>query len=498
MSKASTVVSSGTPGLDAILCGGFPARRMYLLQGDPGVGKTTLALRFLLSGVERGETCLYVTLSETQQELEAVARAHGWSLDGLDVYEMSAAEGHPIEQDENTLYVPAEVELGERVQALMQEVERVRPARVVLDSCSELRLLAQNPLRFRRQLLALKEYLVRKQCTILLLENPTSVGGDPLLQSLAHGVVVLEQLTPLYGAERRRLRVVKMREVPFRGGYHDIVIRRGGVEVFPRLVASEHHQRFEAEPVPSGVPALDALLGGGLDRGTSTLLMGPAGSGKSTIALQYVFAAAQRGDSAAYFTFDEGLETLRERSRKLGMPLEKFMETDKLLVQQVDPAELSPGEFTSVVRRAVEERGVRLVVIDSLNGFLQAMPQEHFLTAQLHELLSYLRQRGVLTFLLLAQHGFVGEMNGPIDVSYLADTVVVTRYFEAGGRVRKALSVLKKRSGTHEDTIRELDVSDRGVIVGEPLTGFRGVLTGIPEYDARDSQPLLQKVGTDA
>lgn len=494
-SAPQRLVRTGTEGLDTVLCGGLPARRLYLFQGDPGVGKTTLALRFLVSGAEQGESCLYVTLSETREELDAVAASHGWSLDRVHVYEMSAADAGPAEHEENTLYVPAEVELGERVLALLEQVDRVSPTRVVIDSCSELRLLAQNPLRFRRQLLALKEQLVRRNCTILLLENPIAAGGDPLLQSLVHGVIVMEQLAPLYGAERRRLRVVKMREVAFRGGYHDMVIRRGGVVVYPRLVAADHHEAFQTEPIKSGVPQLDTLLGGGLDRGTSVLVTGPTGSGKSTVALQYTVTSASRGERAAYFTFDEGLSTLRGRAKDLGLALDEHVESGRVLLQQIDPAELSPGEFVSVVREAVEQRDVKLLVIDSLNGFLQAMPEERYLEAQLHEQLSYLRQRGVLTLLLMAQHGFVGSMEGPFDVSYLADTVLVTRYFEAGGRVRKALSVLKKRSSMHEDTIREFTVTSRGLVVGKPLSSFHGVLTGVPVYDPREAAELLEKVG---
>lgn len=493
----SRLVRTGVAGLDEILCGGLPAHRLYLVQGEPGVGKTTLALRFLLTGIAAGERCLYVTLSETREELMAVAEGHGWSLEALPVYEMSAADEGPYDREENTLYAPSEVELGERIAGLLEEVDRVKPTRVVLDSCSELRLLAQSPLRFRRQLLALKENLVHRNCTILLLENPTSVGGDPLLQSLVHGVVVLEQQTPLYGAERRRMRIAKMREVSFRGGYHDMVIRKGGVEIFPRLVAADHGRPPVGEPVSSGLDELDTLLGGGLNRGTSTLLVGPAGSGKSTIAIQYVVAAARRGETAAYFTFDEGLETLYARASLLGMPLEPLVNEGRVVTQQIDPAELSPGEFTSVVRREIEQRGVRVLVIDSLNGFLHAMPQEHFLTTQLHELLSYLRQHGIVTLLLMAQHGFVGDVEGPLDVSYLADTVMLTRYFEAEGRVRKALSVLKKRTGVHEDTIREFAVVERkGLRVGPPLSGFRGVLTGIPEYLSRDVSSLIQQKGT--
>ncbi|MDB4991586.1 MAG: hypothetical protein JWN04_6764 [Myxococcaceae bacterium] len=494
--EASARISTGTAGLDAVLLGGLPAKRMYLLQGDPGVGKTTLALRFLLEGSSHGDACLYVTLSETGEELSAVARSHGWSLDALTVYEMSASEGNVAEPDENTLYVPAEVELGERIGALLEVVDRVKPSRVVIDSCSELRLLAQSPLRFRRQVLALKERLVKRDCTVLLLENPVTTGGDTLLQSLVHGVIVMEQLSPVYGAERRRMRVVKMREVSFRGGYHDLVIRSGGVEVFPRLIAAEHREQFAPELVKSGVEGLDSLLEGGLDRGTSALLMGPAGSGKSAIATRYICAAAERGEKGVIFSFDEGLEILLTRAEKLGMPLRRYIDAGLVKVQQVDPAELSPGEFTSVVRESVEQLGARIVVIDSLNGYLHAMPEERFLTAHLHEVLAFLRHRGVLTIMVMVQHGFVGRMDGPVDVSYVADTVVLTRYFEASGRVRKAISVVKKRSGSHEDTIREFSVGVGGVVVGPPLTDFHGVLTGVPEFDGRDSGTLLGRAGS--
>lgn len=486
-------LSTGVPGLDSILCGGLPRTRMYLAQGEPGAGKTTLALQFLLAGREQGERGLYVTLSESRAELHAVARAHGWSLEGIDIFELSTEE-LGVELDENTLYLPAEVELGERMRAVLDEVERVAPARLVIDSCSELRLMAQSALRLRRQLLALKDRLVSRGITALLLDTVTG-GGDPLLQSLVHGVIQLDQLSPLYGAARRRMRVIKLREVSFRGGYHDFMIRTGGLEVFPRLMASGRRADTNRSLIPSGVAELDSLLGGGLDRGTSALLIGPSGSGKSAIASRYVLAAAERGQRSAMFSFDEGLDMVHRRSSSLGMALWPHVESGRVRLQQVDPAELSPGEFASVVHAEVERGGAEVVVIDSLNGYLQAMPEERFLTAQLHELLSFLRQRGVLTLLVMAQHGFVGEMGGPVDVSYIADTVLVTRFFEAAGRVRKAISVVKRRSGGHEDTIREFTLSSAGLQVGPPLSQFHGVLSGVPEYHGRESGDLLPVEG---
>jgi circadian clock protein KaiC len=478
-----SLVTTGVPGLDYVLAGGLPRNRLYLIQGDPGAGKTTIALQFLLEGKRLGERGLYVTLSESEVELTAVARSHGWSLEGIGISELCAADAGMREHEENTLYVPAEVELGECMQTLLAQVNRVRPTRMVIDSCSELRLLAQSPLRFRRQILALKTELVRRGCTIVLIDNPSGNEGNELLQSLVHGVVHMEQLSPPYGAERRRLRVIKLREVAFRGGYHDFCIRYSGVEVFPRLVAGEHRAEFIPELVSSGLPALDALLGGGPERGTSTLIVGPSGSGKSALAVQYAVAAAQRGERAAIFTFDEGYGTLRTRSAGIGMDLTEFLERGTLSVQQVDPAELSPGQFADTVQRAVDEDNARVLIIDSLNGYLHAMPEEKFLLAQLHELLSYLRQRGVLCIMVVVQHGLFGDTVAPVDVSYLADSVLLTRYFEVGGRVRKALSVMKKRAGHHEDTIREFALGPNGIVVGPALTQFRGVLTGVPVFE---------------
>ncbi|HEY6877086.1 MAG TPA: ATPase domain-containing protein [Polyangiales bacterium] len=483
-------IATGTEGLDEVLCGGLPSARMYLVQGEPGAGKTTFALRFLLEGAKSGERGLYVTLSESARELHAVAHSHGWSLEGIHVFELST-EDDGAEFEDNTLYVPAEVELGERMRALFAEVERVQPTRVVIDSCSELRLLAQGPLRLRRQLLSLKERLVRRGITLLLLETAGGRARDPLLQSLVHGVIQFEQLSPQYGAARRRLRVLKMREVDFRAGYHDMAMRRGGLEVFPRLVAAEHHAEFQPSLVQSGVPELDALLGGGFELGTSTLIIGPAGSGKSALAMQYAVALAERGERALMFSFDEGLAVMQRRARGLGMDIAPHLASGRLSLQQIDPAELSPGEFITRVRNEVARSDAKLVVIDSLNGYLHAMPEERFLTLQLHELFSFLRQRGALTLLLMAQHGIVGKIDGPVDVSYLADTVVLTRFFEAAGRVRKAISVVKKRTGGHEDTIREFKLSAAGLEVGPPLSDFRGVLSGVPQYDGPDGGALL-------
>lgn len=476
--EGSARIRTGIPGFDDILGGGFPARRLYLIQGDPGAGKTTLALRFLIEGLKRGEGSLYVTLSETREELADIARSHGWSLEGLSVVEVSSEE-----ETETTLYQPAEVELGERMRKVLEEVDRLRPARIVIDSCSELRLLAQSPLRYRRQILALKQRLEHLGCTILLIDNPHPGSPDMLLQSVVHGVVEMEQLSPLYGAERRRLRVVKIRGLKYRGGYHDFIIKTGGVEVFPRLVAAEHHRDFRREAVSCGIPELDALLGGGPDRGMSLLLMGPSGSGKSAVAARYALAAASRGERAAVFAFDEGETMYLARAESLGMQLRPHVDAGRLSLQQVDPAELSPGEFAHGVRRAVEKDEARLVVIDSLNGYLAAMPQENFVTLQLHELLSYLSQRGALTIMTVAQHGLVAaESASPIDLSYLADAVLLFRYFEVAGRVRKALSVVKKRSGWHESSVRELLLGDEGVNVGPVLEQFQGVLSGNPHY----------------
>ena len=492
--EAPSRLGTGIAGLDSVLEGGFPANRLYLVEGDPGTGKTTLALQFLLEGARRGEPVLYVTLSETKEELTAVARSHGWSLEGINLHELVPPEESLKAEAQYTIFHPSEVELGETTRRVIEEVERIQPRRVVFDSLSEMRLLARDPLRYRRQILALKQFFAGRRSTVLLLDDRTSTDADLQVQSIAHGVLMLEQLELDYGAERRRLRVSKLRGSRFRGGFHDFTIRTGGVEVFPRLVAAGRRAEFEPGSVASGVAALDALLGGGLDRGTSTLVLGPAGCGKSSLATHFAAASARRGERAAAFIFDEGVNTYLGRAAGLGTDLREEVEAGHLTVQQVDPAELSPGEFTHAVCEAVERDGARLVIIDSLNGYMQAMPDERFLTAQMHELLTYLNQQGVVTLLIMAQHGFLGSMSSPVDVSYLADTVVLLRYFEAAGAIRRAISVVKKRTGRHEDTIREMRLSaSRGVEVGEPLTAFSGVLTGVPVLakDSRKNSALL-------
>ncbi len=485
MSSKSQLARTGIPGLDQILGGGLPQNRLYLIEGDPGSGKTTLGLQFLREGMQRGETVLYVTLSETKSELTAVAASHGWELDGMPIHELAAAgDRTPFKPDDQyTFFHPSEVELGETTQAVLSEVERVSPTRVVFDSLSEMRLLAREPLRYRRQILGLKQFFVGRDCTVLLLDDRTSADGDLQLRSLAHGVITLEQLAPEYGAERRRMRVVKLRGVKFQGGFHDFVIATGGLDVFPRLVAADSRTAAEHGTASTGIPALDRLLGDGLDRGTSTLLLGPAGSGKSAIATQVAVTAGQRGERVAMYLFDEGLDTFRRRAVGLGADVTPYVNSGHLVLTQVDPAEMSPGEFAERIRASVARDGTSIVVIDSLNGYLNSMPEERFLLAQLHELFTFLRQRGVVTISVVAQHGLLGStMQTPIDVSYLADNVVVLRFFETHGAVRQAISVLKKRSGPHEKTIRELRMGSSGITLGEPLRDLHGVLTGVPQF----------------
>jgi circadian clock protein KaiC len=488
-------VSTGVPGLDQLLGGGLPSKRVYLIEGDPGSGKTTMGLQFLRDGIARGEKVLYVTLSETRAELAAVAASHGWTLDGMTLHELAPAEESFTPDDQYTFFHPSEVELSETTKAVLTEVERINPTRVVFDSLSEMRLLAREPLRYRRQILGLKQFFVGRNCTVLLLDDRTSQAGDLQLQSIAHGVIILEQLAPEYGAERRRLRIVKMRGVRFQGGFHDFLIATGGLRVFPRLVAAESRNARENGAASTGIARLDDLLVGGLDRGTSTLFIGPAGAGKSAIATSIAVAAAQRGEHVAMYLFDEGLDTFRRRAAGLGTDVTEHVDSGRIVLTQVDPAEMSPGEFADNVRAAVDQAHASVVVIDSLNGYLNAMPEERYLVAQLHELFMFLRQRGVLAISIVAQHGMVGQMQAPVDLSYLADNVLLLRFFEANGAVRQAISVLKKRSGPHEKTIRELRLEASGITVGEPLTEFHGVLTGVPVYKGTKAAPPMVAEG---
>lgn len=488
-----TTISSGNDGLDIILKGGLPARRLYLIEGAPGSGKTTLAVQFLREGVRNGEKALYITLSETREELAAVATSHGWDIDDFDVFEFNSASDVFGDGREQSILHPWEMELNETINLIQKEVERVKPKRVVFDSLSEMRLLAQDPLRYRRQVLALKQFFAGRDTTVLLIDDMTGNAEerDAHLHSLCHGVITLERLTLEFGAARRRMQVQKLRGVDFTAGYHDFAIRRGGLQIYPRLIAASHHSEFTGEVTQSGIVALDNLLGGGPARGTTTLLTGPAGSGKTTIALQYLFAACKRGEPCTVYEFDERIGTLLSRAKAFNLDLQPYIENGILVLEQIDPAEISPGEFAANVRSEVEKRGVRMIVIDSLNGYVAAMPQEQQLILQMHELLSYLGQKGAVTFLINPQNGLVGTMATSLNISYIADTVVLLRFFEAEGRVRKAISVLKNRSGAHEDTIRELRIDSGGVRVGEPLSQFRGVLTGTPEY-LGNRTPLME------
>jgi circadian clock protein KaiC len=482
---------TGVSGLDDILMGGLARGRLYLIEGVPGSGKTTLAMQFLQEGARRGEPVLYITLSETAEELKAVATGHGWDLTGITVRELLPQEDTLSADEQYTMFHPSEVELATTTKLILQDVDKLKPTRVVFDSLSELRLVAGNPLRYRRQILALKQFFAGRGCTVLLLDDMTAADHDLHVQSIAHGVLVLQNLSPEYGAERRRLRVVKYRGSEFRGGYHDYLIRKGGLEVFPRLVAAEHRRINKSGKLPSNVPALDQLMGGGIEEGTSTLLIGGAGTGKSTIAAQVCCAAASRGQKAVMFIFDESPSTLFSRCRGLGVAIETYNEAGLVRIVQVDPAELSPGEFSHNIRQAVEDWGASIVVIDSLNGYLNAMPEERFLTIQLHELLMYMNQQGVATILIGAHQGVIAsQMQTPVDASYLADAVVLLRYFESKGEVRQAISVVKKRGGTHERTIREFAMGPDGIKVGETLRNFRGVLTGVPVYEG-SNEPLI-------
>jgi circadian clock protein KaiC len=481
MEHARQISPTGIPGLDDVLDGGFTSDRLYLVEGMPGSGKTTLALQFLIAGAARGESVLYITLSETEQELREIAASHGWSLDGVNIQQFVPDEGSLGADEQSTMFHPSEVELAETTARILAEVERTGATALVLDSLSEMRLLAGHPLRYRRQILALKQYFAARNCTVLLLDDLTAADHDLQVQSISHAVVMLEQLHPEFGAERRRLRVIKFRGVKYRGGYHDYTIKPGGLEVYPRLVAAEHREEGPVRRLPSGITELDSLLGGGVEEGTSTLLVGPPGTGKSTIAAQFAASLSAAGEKSAIFTFDESPRTLINRAASLGIDLASAVAAGNVTIRQVDPAELTPGELIHTIRTGVEQDGVSLVILDSLNGYMNAMPEERFLLVQLHELLTYLGQKSVATILIGAHHGLIGgSMSTPIEASYLADTIVLLRYFEMRGEVRQAISVLKKRGGDHERTIREVTFKKGRMHVGEVLRDFRGILTGVP------------------
>jgi circadian clock protein KaiC len=490
VNASRSVASTGVPGLDDILAGGLTRRRLYLLEGTPGSGKTTLALQYLIDGAKNGESVLYVTLSETEEELRDVAESHGWSLDGIKIRELAPTEDALDPDEQNTMFHPSEVELASTTKQILADVERLKPARVVFDSLSELRLLAGSALRYRRQILALKQFFATRDCTVLLLDDLTATDHDLQVQSIAHGVVLLEQLNPEYGGERRRMRIMKYRGVQFRSGYHDYVIHPGGLRVFPRLVAAEHRQRGTRSKLASNIAELDALLGGGIEEGTSTLIVGAAGTGKSTLAAQFAVAAASRGQHAALFIFDESPDTLTIRCEQLNVDLLTHIDAGTVSLQQVDPAELTPGEFVQSIRTAVEEKDVKVIVIDSLNGYLNAMPAERHLTIQLHELLMYLGQKSVATILIGAHQGLIGaQMTAPVDATYLADAVILLRYFESNGEVRQAISVMKKRGSRHERTLRDFRLDGGRITIGGPLREFRGVLTGVPTYEGQGAAP---------
>ncbi len=473
----------GVPGLDDILHGGLNPGHVYLLEGNPGTGKTTLALRFLLEGAAKGEKGLYITLSETEAELRAGAASHGWTVGGnISVFELVPPESLLDPDKQQSLLYSSDLELGETTKMIFDAIGTTKPVRIVLDSLSEIRLLAQNSLRYRRQILALKHFFARNGATVLLLDDLTSETLDKTVHSVVHGVIRLEELAPDYGAERRRLRVMKYRGTRFRGGWHDFIIETGGLRAFPRLVASEHRTVFARTQISSGINELDTLLGGGVERGSSVLVLGPAGTGKSTFVFQYVDAAVKRGEKAAMFIFDEELGLMFDRTRAMGFDFEKMVADGNLVIEQVDAAELSPGEFAHRVRSRVDNAGAKTVAIDSLNGYSAAMPNENSLVLHIHELLQYLNRQGATTFLTVAQHGLVGDMKAPVDVTYLADTVILLRYFEALGRVKRAVSIIKKRTGWHEDTIREYRIANTGLSLGLPLEEFQGVLRGVPNY----------------
>ncbi len=492
MNQTDKKAGTGIEGLDDVLEGGFSRGHVFLLEGEPGAGKTTIGLQFLLQGARAGEKCLYITLSETEKELREGAASHDWSLgDEIKVCELLPPESLMAEERQQSLLYASDLELGETTQQIFDAVNRENPSRLVLDSLSEIRLLAQSSLRYRRQILTIKHFFAKLGTTVLLLDDLTSEAADKTVHSIAHGVVRLEQIAPAYGSERRRLRIIKYRGQRYRGGYHDFTITTGGIRVFPRLIAAEHRNRQPRMQLVTGIGAFDSLLGGGVESGSSTLILGPAGTGKSLLAITFVMAALARGEKAALFVFDEELGLLFDRMKMMGIDLEASQYEGRLMIEQIDAAELTPGEFAHRVRRTVDAKSVKTVVIDSLNGYQAAMPEQNSLILHIHELLQYLNRQGAATFMTVAQHGLVGTMQAPVDVTYLADTVILLRYFEARGRVRRAVSVIKKRTGTHESTIREYRIDHSGLTLGEPLVAFQGVLLGVPTYEG-EGGPLLE------
>jgi circadian clock protein KaiC len=480
---------TGIPGLDQILKGGLPQNRLYLIEGNPGTGKTTLGLQFLREGARLGETSLYVTLSESKEELEAAARSHGWALDGINILDLADAGGGIGTDARYTVFHPSEIELDETTRQVLGEIDKIHPDRVVFDSLSEMRMLAADPLRFRRQILALKQYFMKCKCTVLMLDDRTSDCPDRQLESIAHGVISLDYVPAEYGRQRHSLRVIKMRGVPFQSGEHDFNIETGGIVVFPRLTMERRTDGSNDKVLLSGNENLDTLLGG-LHYGTSTIVLGPAGIGKSTLSMMYVIAAAKRGERSAVYIFDEGPQPLYARTNSLGLDLKRYVDEGLVTIRQIQIAELTPGEFANMVRDEVENNEARLVIIDSVNGYLMATPQMKFLTMQFHELLDYLNRNGVVSIMIVGQYGLVGSMSSPIDMSYLADSVVLMRYFEAGGSIHQAMSVLKKRAGKHERTIREYQIGPGGIGLGDPLTEFQGVLTGVPIFKGSEEKLL--------